>query len=293
MGSCCTLAHLCDNTILDTGLHLLVFWMMSCVCSPVSVSIGLAMVLGLAGHVSADWEQAPPSTWRHFFRDRNVGVAFNSLSATQWGTNFTTGAKVALFSKRDQTGPRLVFFSTEKLRESDPLIVGRFNQYAGTRVLGGYEWNLDGLVVSAYGGASLVMHSPWERAVTRYDARLGVAGMLEFWKNWQPGRAIPEGFTAGTLMLDAAERSAYFKVRHGFSTGFHGIAIGPELSVSTGARNVVGRLVARDSWLKTRAGLHATGFRFGQLGINLTAGYEHRNRERGGAYAEATVLWYY
>ncbi|MGL5446114.1 MAG: hypothetical protein ACRDBL_02255 [Rhabdaerophilum sp.] len=241
----------------------------------------------------ADWEETSPSGWRHFFRDRYVGVAFNSLSATQWGASFSTGAKIAFFSRRDETGPRLVFFSTEKLRERDPLIIGRFNQYAGTRVFGGYEWHREGLTLSAYGGASLAMHSPWERAVTRYHARIGVAGLFEFWKSWQAGSVVPEGFTSGTLMLDAAEGSAFFRLRYGFATGLSGMAIGPDFSVSTGSRVAVGRLIARNSWLKTRLGLHATGFRFGQLGVNLAAGYEHRHRERSGSYAEATVLWFY
>lgn len=254
---------------------------------------GLIMVIGTGTPTSANWEETPPSGVRHFFRDRNIGVAFNSLSATQWGATFTTGAKVAFFARRDQSGPRLMFFSTEKLRERDPLVVGRFNQFAGTRVLGGYEWHREGFVFSAYGGASLVMHSPWERAVTRYHARIGVAGGLEFWKNWQAGAAMPEGFSSGTWMFDAAERSLFLRLRHGIATGFHGIAIGPDVSISTGNRIVVGRLVARESWLKTRIGLHATGFRFGQLGLNISAGYEHRNRERGGGYAEATMLWYY
>lgn len=241
----------------------------------------------------ANWEETPPSGFRHFFRDRNIGVAFNTLSATQWGASFTTGAKIAFLARRDQTGPRLLFFSTEKLRERDPLIAGRFNQFAGTRVLGGYEWHREGLVVSAYGGGSLIVHSPWERAVTRYHARIGVAGGLEFWKSWQAGSALPEGFSSGTLMIDAAERSVFLRLRHGIATGFNGIAIGPDLSISTGSRIAVGGLVARDSWLKTRIGLHATGFRFGQLGLNLSGGYEHRNRERSGGYAEATMLWYY
>lgn len=254
---------------------------------------GLIMAAGFGAVARADWEETPPSGWRHFFRDRNIGVAFNSLSATQWGASFSTGAKIAFSSRRDQTGPRLVFFSTEKLRERDPLVVGRFNQYAGTRVFGGYEWHRDGLVLSAYGGASLAMLSPWERAVTRYHARIGAAGMFEIWKNWQAGGGMPEGFTSGTLMLDAAERSAFLRLRHGFATGFGGIALGPDLSVSTGSRVVIGRLVAREGWLKTRLGMHATGFRLGQLGVNLSAGYEHRERERGGGYAEATILWYY
>lgn len=254
---------------------------------------GLLMAGGFNVGVLADWDQTPPPTWRHFFRDRDIGVTFNSLSVTQWGATFTTGAKVALRSRRDQSGPRLLFFSTEKLRETDPLIMGRFNQFGGTRIFGGYEWHRDGLVISAYGGASLVIHSPWERAVTRYDGRIGVAGLFEFWKNWPATVGMPDSFSSGTVMLDAAERSAYIRLRHGFSTPFPSIAIGPEISLSTGARSVVGRLVARDSWLKTRMGLHATGFRFGQLGINLSVGYEHRGRERGGTYAEATMLWYY
>jgi hypothetical protein len=254
---------------------------------------GLLMAAGSGILVRANWEETPPSGFRHFFRDRNIGVVFNNLSATQWGATVSSGAKVAFFSRRDQSGPRLLFFSTEKLRERDPLIVGRFNQFGGTRVLGGYEWHGDGLVLSAYGGASLIMHSPWERAVTRYHARIGVAGGLEFWKNWQAGASLLEGFSGGTLMLDAAERSVFLRLRHGIATGFSGIAIGPDLSISTGSRIVVGRLVARDRWLKTRVGLHATGFRFGQLGLNVSGGYEHRNRERGGGYAEATMLWYY
>jgi hypothetical protein len=257
------------------------------------VLFGLLVVQGFAVHASANWEETPPRSWRHFFRDRNIGVTFNSLSATQWGATFTTGAKIALLSKRDQTGPRLLFFSHEKLRERDPLVSGSFNQYGGTRVFAGYEWLLDRLVVSAYGGASLAMHSPWERAVTRYDGRIGVAGMFEFWKDW-PARGIaPASFTSGTVMLDAAERSAYIRLRHGFATGFSGIAIGPELSVSSGSSVIIGGRIARSSWLKMRLGLHATSFRFGQLGVNLSGGFEHRNRERNGAYAEATILWYY
>lgn len=254
---------------------------------------GLLMAAAPWTSARANWEETPPSGFRHFFRDRNIGVAFNSLSATQWGATFTTGAKIAFFSRRDQSGPRLMFFSTEKLRERDPLIVGRFNQFAGTRILGGYEWHREGFVISAYGGASLVMHSPWESAVTRYHARIGAAGGLEFWKNWQAGTGALEGFSSGTLMFDAAERSGYLRLRHGIATGFNGIAVGPDVSISTGSRIAVGRLVARESWLKTRIGLHATGFRFGQLGINFSGGYEHRNRERGGGYAEATMLWYY
>jgi hypothetical protein len=254
---------------------------------------GLILAAAAGIPARANWEETPPSGFRHFFRDRNIGVAFNGLSATQWGATFSTGAKIAFFSRREQTGPRLLFFSTEKLRERDSLIVGRFNQFGGTRVLGGYEWHREGFVFSAYGGASLIMHSPWEVAVTRHHARIGVAGGLEFWKNWQAVSGLPDGFSSGTLMLDAAERSLFVRMRHGIATGISGIAIGPDLSISTGSEIVVGRVLARGSWLKTRVGVHATGFRFGQLGINLSGGYEHRNRERGGGYAEATMLWYY
>jgi hypothetical protein len=269
------------------------FWSMRAVPRLRCLVSGFVLVAASTIPARANWEETPPSGVRHFFRDRNIGVAFNSLSATQWGATFTTGAKVAFFARRDQTGPRLLFFSTEKLRERDPLIAGRFNQFGGTRVLGGYEWHREGLVVSAYGGASLIMHSPWEVAVTRYHARIGVAGGLEFWKSWQAGSVLPVGFSSGTLMFDAAERSLFARMRYGIATGISGIAIGPDLSISTGTEIAVGRMIARGSWLKTRIGIHATGFRFGQLGLNLSGGYEHRNRERSGGYAEVTMLWYY
>ncbi len=253
---------------------------------------GLLVLLAKAGIPGVARAQdggffAPPET------PKKVGVAFVNVSASDWEFYLTSGAKLAPFSGLDKPGFRLLYSLGTKIREQDPLVIGRFNRFAGGRVLAGYEWHWGPLSVSAFAGASLSLHSPWERAVTRYKGRLGAAGLIEFWQNWNNHPTVPNGFTSGTLVLDAAEGSAFIRLRHGFATGWRNTAIGPEVSLSTGAQRSVGAVIGRDSWLKTRLGLHANGLSFGNFGLNASAGYEWRARQRSSAYAEITALYSY
>ncbi len=224
---------------------------------------------------------------------KKFGVAFVNVSASDWEFYVTSGAKLAPFSGLDKPGFRLLYSLGSKLREQDPLVIGRFNRFAGGRVLAGYEWHWGSLALSAYAGASLSMHTPWERAVTRYEGRLGAVGLIEFWQSWNNHPTLPNGFTSGTLVLDAAEGSAFIRLRQGFATGWRNTAIGPEISVSTGIQRRVGWLIGRDSWLKTRLGLHGSGLSFGNFGLNASAGFEWRVKQRSSAYAEITALYSY
>ena len=69
--------------------------------------------------------------------------------------------------------------------------------------------------------------------------------------------------------------------------------MGPEVSLSVGRKRHVGPIVARDRWVKTRTGLHAHGLTFGNFGLNASAGYEWRLRQRPASYAEITALYSY
>lgn len=226
-------------------------------------------------------------------KPRQHAVAFASVSASDWEFYLSTGAKLAPFSGLDRSGFRLLYSFGTKIREQDPLVIGRFNRFAGGRVLVGHEWQWDSLSVSGYVGPSLSVHAPWERAVTRREAKIGVAGLLELWKSWHNHPAIPDGFTSGTLVMDSAESSAFLRLRHGFATGWQGTALGPEVSFSAGTKRSVGGVVARDAWFKTRVGLHANGLSFGNFGLNGSAGYEFRAKQRSSAYAELTALYHY
>ena len=253
---------------------------------------GLLVLLAKAGMPTVALAQdagffGPPET------PKKLGVAFVNVTASDWEFYVSSGAKLAPFSGLNQPGFRLLYSLGTKLREQDPLVLGRFNRFAGGRVLMGYEWHWGSLAVTTLVGPSLSLHSPWERAVTRYEGRLGAAGLIEFWQSWNNHSTLPNGFTSGTLVLDAAEASAFLRLRHGFATGWQNLAIGPELSFSTGQRRTVGALVGRDSWFKTRIGLHANGLSFGNFGLNASAGYEWRIRQRSSAYAEITALYSY
>ncbi|MCA3641457.1 MAG: cellulose biosynthesis protein BcsS [Methylobacterium sp.] len=229
---------------------------------------------------------APPKAKR-------LGVAFISTSASDWAFYLTSGAKLAPFSGLDKPGFRLLYSLGTKFRERDPLVIGRFNRFAGGRIFLGHEWQIGALSISAYAGPSLSLHSPRERAVTRYEGRLGAAAMIEFWQSWNNHPTLRDGFTSGTLLVDAAEASGFLRLRHGFSTGWRNTAIGPEVSFSAGRQRSVGGVIGRDSWLKMRMGLHANGLTFGSFGLNGSAGYEWRRRERSSAYAEITALYHY
>lgn len=226
-------------------------------------------------------------------KPKRIGVTFVNVTAADWEFYVSSGAKLAPFSGLDAPGFRLLYALGSKLRERDPLILGRFNRFAGGRVLAGYEWHWGSLAVSAYAGPSLSYNAPFERAVTRYDARFGAAGLLEFWQSWNGHAIVPDGFTSGTLVLDAAEGSAFLRLRHGFATGWRDTAFGPEISFSTGSRRSAGGVIGRDSWSRTRLGLHANGLNFGNFGLTASAGYEWRLRDRASAYGEITALYHY
>jgi ABC-type multidrug transport system fused ATPase/permease subunit len=123
--------------------------------------------------------------------------------------------------------------------------------------------------------------------------RLGAAAMIEFWQSWNNHPTLPDGFTSGTLLVDAAEASGFLRLRHGFSTGWRNTALGPEVSFSAGRERSEAGVIGRDSWLKMRMGLHANGLTFGSFGLNGSAGYEWRRNEPSSAYAEVTVLYHY
>lgn len=243
--------------------------------------------------VGASAAEKEPEDHESPFRDRHQGVVFTGISASSWELHVSSGVKGALFSKREEPGWRLLFTTGQKFRERDPLVVGRFNRFDAARLLVGHEWQRDGLAITAMAGASLSILSPWEQAFTGYQARLGVTGLLEFWKNWTPDGPMPAGFSSLTLIADAGESSAYLRLRHGFSTGFRSLALGPEFALSTGGRRYFGPIVLRDSWLKARLGLHATGLMIGRFGVNVSGGYEFRSRQRGSPYGELTALWNY
>lgn len=224
---------------------------------------------------------------------KSLGVAFAGVSASDWQFYVTSGAKLAPFGRLDEPGFRLLYSFGTKFRERDPLVIGRFNHFAGGRIFAGHEWQFGSLALSAYAGPSLVMLSPTERWLTRYEARLGAAALVEFWQSWDGQSALPAGFTSGTLVADAAEGSGFLRLRHGVATGWRGTALGPEISLSAGLRRRAGGALARDRWLKFRSGLHASGFTLGNFGLNASAGYEFRAGQRSSAYAEITALYHY
>lgn len=226
-------------------------------------------------------------------KPKRIGVTFVNVAASDREFFLSSGSKVAPFSGLDASGFRLLYTLGSKFRERDPLILGRFYRFTGGRVFAGYEWHWGSLAVSAYAGPSLSFHTPFERAVTRFDARLGAAGLLEFWQSWNSHAIVPDGFTSGTLLLDAAESSAFLRLRQGFATGWRDTALGPEISFSTGSRRSAGGVIGRDSWRRTRLGLHANGLNFGNFGLTASAGYEWRLRDRASAYAEITALYHY
>ncbi|CAN1553375.1 Cellulose biosynthesis protein BcsS [Rhabdaerophilaceae bacterium] len=227
------------------------------------------------------------------FTDKQKGVFFANLSASQWNLHLGTGTKFAPLGTRDEAGWRLMLTSGTKFRERDPLIAGRFNRSEGGRVLAGYEGRIGNMTVSAFAGASLSVASPFEQGLTNRASRFGAVGLLEVWQNWPSRQQIPSGFTAATVLVDSAEGSAFFRVRHGVDLGFHGIAIGPELSISAGEARKWRSVTIRDNWLKARAGLHIHGLRLGRLGLSVSGGYEFRRGEKGSPYGELTTLWFY
>ena len=253
--------------------------------------VGGVMLL-LIAPVQAD-EKPKDGLWARAFRDTEKGVAFATLGASQWSLHLGSGSKFAPFGSRDAPGFRMMVTSGTKFRERDPLVIGRFNRAEGGRILGGYEARFGSLTVSAFAGVSLSVASPYEQVLSRRASRLGGAILLETWQSWQSGQWLSSGFTAATLLVDSAEESAFIRLRHGFDLGFHGLALGPEISLSAGSERKSARLVARDSWLKTRAGLHLHGLRYGRLGATLSGGYEFRRGEKGSLYGEITPLWYY
>lgn len=153
-------------------------------------------------------------------RPQKTGVAFLNVSASDGSVFMANGAKLAPFSGLERPGLRLLYMVGTKMQEKDPLVAGRFHRFTGGRVLAGYEWHWKGLAISAYAGASVSMHTPWERAVTRHEGRLGTAALLEFWQSWRGHTLWPDGFTSGTLLADAAEGSLYLRLRQGIATGW-------------------------------------------------------------------------
>jgi hypothetical protein len=227
------------------------------------------------------------------FKDGQAGVAFFNASFARTDVTLNAGVKFAMFGPRHEPGFRALISAGTKFRERDPLMAERFNRFTGGKVLVGYEWHHAGWAATVLAGASLIMSTPADQSLTRREHQFGGAVLVDLWRSWQPDDGIPAGFTALTLVGDQAEESVFARIRHGFTVHTSGLAIGPEASVSAGRERKSGTVVTRAEWVKSRLGAHMTGLRFGPLGLNLSAGYEFRRREKGSPYAEFTTLVFY
>ena len=206
-----------------------------------------------------------------------------------------SGLKLAPLGPLDKPGPRLLLMAGYSLREQDPRLGRRVSRPLGARALFGHEWHRGQTSLSLYAGASLVTNDQPVIAATRKRMRTGPAVLGEIWHTWRPGEwSGAGGFSAMTLMGDAANRSLYLRLRHGFDIGWRGVAFGPETSVSLGRRQRQRGLIVQDGWRKARFGVHLSGIPLTKrIRLGLAGGYEFADRGRSGAYVALTTMAQY
>ena len=206
----------------------------------------------------------------------------------------SSGFKLAPLGRLDREGFRLLALATTAINEENPITLRRANRLLGVRALVGYEWHRNNGAISLYLGPSLVTHDPASAVIAGKRKRMGAAVLADYWQNWNAEGGRPASYTQGTVVIDQAQKSVYFKVKHGFLTGWRGLSLGPELSVSYGQRERQRGVVLQDEWRKLRLGLHLSGFEVTRwLVIGLAGGTEvARNARRAGYLTLSTLVRY-
>lgn len=206
----------------------------------------------------------------------------------------SSGFKLAPLGRLDREGFRLLALATTAINEENPITLRRANRLLGLRGFVGHEWHRNNGAISLYLGPSLVTHDPASAVMTGKRKRLGAAVLADYWQNWDAEGGRPASYTQGTVVIDQAQKSLYFKVKHGFITGWRGLSLGPELSVSYGQRERQRGVVLQDEWRKLRLGLHMSGLEVTRwLVLGLAGGTElARNARRAGYLTLSTLVRY-
>lgn len=206
----------------------------------------------------------------------------------------SSGLKLAPLGRLDREGFRLLALTTTALNEENPLTLQRANRLMSARLLAGHEWHRNNGAYSLYFGPSIVSNDPASTAFIGRKPRRGGAMLADIWQNWAAGSHHPASYTQATLVIDQAQKSLFFKIKHGLHTGWRGVSIGPEVSVSLGQRVRQRGFTVQDEWRKLRLGLHISGLEITRwFVIGLAGGTEFATQGKRARYLTVTSLLRY
>ena len=232
-------------------------------------------------------------------------VFFASLDASERQRFGGWGFKRALGGTLSAPGWRMLTTTGVKIREIDLTSGERINRIDGGRVLFGREWHEAGISITALAGLSITRNSAEIAQATRRVSRLGPVGQIELWKTWSsdpPLAGLPweSKFSSLTVIADHANRSVYARTRHGFvlpistlSKTMAQVSIGPEMSISLGAKQSKHGIVIQEAWRHARFGLHLGEIPVWRFRLVMAAGIEMRRNGHIGSYTQLTSHIHY
>ena len=224
-----------------------------------------------------------------FTQDGQRGVIFTNFDIARHAGFVSTGNKMGLGSRLNQPGFRTLVMTGVAIGDRSAFEGSARARITQSRLMLGYEAHRDGFVPSFYVGLS--QYAPGEADVnaTRKAMRLGVAGMLDLWKNWPGDSTNGAHFTKLTLLVDSAEESLYLGLKHGHRIKGLSGSFGPEASISLGRKRQSGGITLRDDWQKFRLGLGWFELPVGRVTFSLSAGGEIARGQRPGPYSHMSA----
>lgn len=237
--------------------------------SPPSLPAGLSLPFSQTGDL---WFRPEPARTR-----LAIGLATEGrhlVLATDW--------RHSLSGSLDRAGWFLATVSQMRPGGSASAGQPRFLQQ---RLAIGRTWRQAGHQLTLQAGFSRVGLDETTMALTGRASRLGMMAGAQIWLDW-PERG-PAGLRFAQLALEAdrARDGIGATARIGFGLGASGLALGPELLASAGARWRLGPLTYRHPYRHLRIGAHASGLRLGQASLTLSGGAILGSRERPRPYA--------
>ncbi len=245
---------------------------------------GMVLFLGLPG---IDAAYAGEGFHRAFEpAERTRSVFFTSFDLTERGRFVGSGVKYAPAGRLEDPGWRILSSIGVKIRDYDRALGLRTSRVDAARFLLGHEWRSGPRTISAFLGLGSIVNSAEIQLRTRRTTRQGPAGIFELWQDW--GGAAPWGsrFTSVFALGDWANRSAYFRVRHGFALAGSTMRIGPEIAVSMGKNQAWRGIRIQDDWLRLRLGVHLGEIPIWRARLTLSTGAEWRDDAQPGLYLQ-------